>query len=269
MNFLKAGLVCADAIVLPGALQVAAMQSAEHGCGLENILRQQAGKLEGISPGIDLPSIPAPSAKEKTATREALFRSTGKTARAIFAVHTTTTSEDGLSLLCEALSRIPRGEVLMLLCGPVPASKRREVETAQRRSAGGIAHFAEPTDQETDQFLAAADFVLVPGPLHPEEGFIRDAIRRGAIPIAGQCAGLHELVRDHDPATGLGNGLVFYRHTTAALLDTILRAIQLPESTRTELSARNRGMDFSWNASARALDQLYARLAGRTDRLAA
>jgi glycogen synthase len=67
----------------------------------------------------------------------------------------------------------------------------------------------------------------------------------------------------------LGNGLVFYRHSTAALLDAILRAIQLPEAVRLELSGRNRSTDFSWNASARALDRLYSRLTGHTDRLAA
>jgi starch synthase len=269
MNFLKAGLLCADAVVLPGALQVAAMQTPEHGCGLENILRQHAGKLEGITPGIDLPNISAPSVKEKSAAREALFQSTGKTARAVFAVHTATTGEDGLSLLCEALSRLPQREVLVILCGPVPDSKRREVETTLRRRAGGLAHFAEPSAEEIDRILAASDFVLVPGPLHPEGGFFRAALRRGTIPIAGQCPGLHELVRDHDPVTGLGNGLVFYRHSTAALLDAILRAIQLPEAVRRDLSECNRGMDFSWNTAARALDRLYARLTGRTDRIAA
>ena len=265
MNFLKAGLVCADAIALPGALQVAAMQTPEHGCGLENVLRQNSAKLHGIAPGLDLPVVPPLSKKEKSAAREALFQSSGKTGRTIFAVHAASTGEDGLDLLCEALSHLPRGEVLVALIGAISPSQKLEVETALRRRAGGLIHFKEPSDA----LLAASDFVLVPGPLHPEGVFFRAALRRGIVPVAEQCAGLHELVRDYDPVTGEGNGLVHYRHTPAALLDTILRAVQLPAETRALLAERNRALDFSWASTVRDLDRLYTRLRSGSARIAA
>ena len=265
MNFLKAGLVCADAIALPGALQVAAMQTPEHGCGLENVLRQNSGKLYGIAPGLDLPVVPPLSKKEKSAAREALFQSSGKTGRTIFAVHAASTGEDGLDLLCEALSHLPRGEVLVALIGAISPSQKLEVETALRRRAGGLIHFEEPSDA----LLAASDFVLVPGPLLPEGVFFRAALRRGIVPVAEQCAGLHELVRDYDPVTGEGNGLVHYRHTPAALLDTILRAVQLPAETRALLAERNRALDFSWASTVRDLDRLYIRLRSGSARIAA
>jgi starch synthase len=265
MNFLKAGLVCADAVALPGALQVAAMQTPEHGCGLENVLRQNAGKLEGIAPGLDLPAVPLLSENEKSAAREALFQSSEKTGRAVFAVHAASTGGDGLALLCEALSRLPRGEVLVALVGDIPAAHRRDIQTALRRPVGGFVHFPE----STDALLAASDFVLVPGPLHPEGVAFRAALRRGLVPVAENCAGLHELVRDFDPVTGQGNGLVYYRHTAAALLDTILRAVQLPVETRALLAERNRARDFSWDSTIRALDRLHTRLLGGSVRLAA
>lgn len=265
MNFLKAGIVCADAVVLPGALQVAAMQTPEHGCGLENVLRQHAGKLEGIAPGLDLPLVPPLSGKEKSAAREALFAASGKTGRAVFMVHAASTGGDGLSLLCEALSRLPRGEVLVALLGEIPASHRREIQIALRRPAGGLVHFTEAPENLAE----ACDFILVPGPLHPEGVLFQMALRQGIVPVAELCAGLHELMRDFDPVTGLGNGLVYYRHTASALLDAILRAVQLRAETRSLLAERNRSLDFSWASTVRALDRLHARLAGGSSRLAA
>ena len=269
MNFLKAGIACADAVVLPGALNLAAMQSPEHGCGLENVLRQNAAKLEGIAPGLDLPTTAAVSAKEKNAAREALFKSTGKTARAVFVAHADSTGEDGLGLLCEALSHLPMGEVLVTLVGAAPESQRKVLEMAVRRRAGGMVHIPEPTAAELERLFQAADFVIVPGALEPGCVFFRLALRHGLVPVVEQCAGLHELVRDFDPVTGEGNGLVYYRRSAVALIDVILRAAQIPAETKSLLVERNRALDFSWTSTAKALDRLYSRLATGSSRLAA
>jgi len=269
MNFLKAGIACADSVVLPGALNLAAMQSPEHGCGLENVLRQNAAKLEGIAPGLDLPATASVSAKDKIAAREALFKSSGKTARAVFVAHAGSTGEDGLGLICEALSHLPMGEVLVALVGAASESQRKNLEIATRRRAGGLFHFSEPTAAEKDRLFQAADFVIVPGALQPGCVFFRSALRQGLVPVVEQCAGLHELVRDFDPVTGEGNGLVYYRRSVPALIDAILRAAQLPVGTQSLLAERNRAMDFSWASTAKALDRLYARLPGRSNRLAA
>lgn len=269
MNFLKAGIACANSVVLPGALNLAAMQTPEHGCGLENLLRQNAAKLEGIAPGVDLPAPAALSTKEKTAAREALFKSAGKTARAVFVAHAGSTGEDGLGHLCEALSRLPMGEVLVALVGAAPESQRQTIQIALRRRAGGMVHFPEPTPAEQERLLQAADFIVVPGALQPGCAFFRLALRAGIVPVVEQCAGLQELVRDFDPVTGQGNGLVYYRHSVEALIDAILRAGELPPATKSLLVERNRARDFSWASTAKALDRLYSRLPGRAGRLAA
>ena len=52
-------------------------------------------------------------------------------------------------------------------------------------------------------------------------------------------------------------------------MDAILRALQLPAGTQSLLAERNRAMDFSWASTAKVLDRLYARLPGRSNRLAA
>jgi starch synthase len=269
MNFLKAGIACADSVVLPGALNLAAMQMPDHGCGLENVLRQNAAKLEGIAPGLELPATALVSAREKNAAREALFKSTGKTANAIFVAHAGSTGEDGLGLLCEALSHLPMGEVLVALVGAAPDSQRKALEIAVRRRAGGMVRIPEPAAAEQERLFQAADFVIVPGPLDPGCVFVRSALRQGLVPVVEQCAGLHELVRDFDLVTGDGNSIVYYRRTAVALIDAILRATQLPAETKRLLAERNSTLDFSWASTAKALDRLYSRLAAFSSRLAA
>lgn len=269
MNFLKAGIACADSVVLPGALHLAAMQTPEHGCGLENVLRQNAAKLEGIAPGLDLAAPAKVTAKEKNAAREELFKSSGKTARAVLVAHAGSTGEDGPGLLCEALARLPMGEVLVALMGNAPGSQRKSIEIATRRRAGGLVHFSEPAEADIQRLFQAADFVLVPGALEPGCVFFRSALRQGLVPVVEQCAGLHELVRDFDPVTGEGNGIVYHRRSAVALLDAIVRAAQLPVETKSLLAERNSHLDFSWTSTAKALARLYARLVAGSNRLAA
>jgi glycogen synthase len=161
------------------------------------------------------------------------------------------------------------GEVLVVLVGAAPESQRKALEIAVRRRAGGMVHIPEPTAAEQERLFQAADFVIVPGALEPGCVFFRLALRHGLVPVVEQCAGLHELVRDFDPVTGEGNGLVYYRRSVSALIDAILRAAQLPAGTQSLLAERNRAIDFSWASTAKALDRLYARLSGRSNRLAA
>ncbi|HRJ73257.1 MAG TPA: glycogen/starch synthase, partial [Terrimicrobiaceae bacterium] len=48
MNCLKGGILFADAVVLPGERFVSAAQTAEYGCGLDAVLRENQYKLAGI-----------------------------------------------------------------------------------------------------------------------------------------------------------------------------------------------------------------------------
>jgi starch synthase len=48
MNCLKGGILFANAVVLPGERYVWEAQTPEHGCGLENVLREHQHKLYGI-----------------------------------------------------------------------------------------------------------------------------------------------------------------------------------------------------------------------------
>jgi glycogen synthase len=76
-------------------------------------------------------------------------------------------------------------------------------------------------------------------------------------------------VREFDPVTGSGNGLVFYRHSVAALADIVKRALFLPAGEWEILSQRVRETDFSWGPAVARLEELQRRLLRKTGRTSA
>ena len=112
--------------------------------------------------------------------------------------------------------------------------------------------------------LTGADIFLVPGPTEPEAVWLRRAMLSGAVPLAAQCPGLFQFVRDWEQTRSEGNGLVFCARTVDGLLDGCRKALRVMEdATRREtLRKRCLSADFSLEASARAHVELFERLLG-------
>jgi hypothetical protein len=76
-------------------------------------------------------------------------------------------------------------------------------------------------------------------------------------------------VRDFDPVTGSGNGIVFYRHSLPALSDAVKRALFLPAGELEILGQRVREADFSWGPAVARLEELQGRLLRKIGRISA
>jgi glycogen synthase len=87
----------------------------------------------------------------------------------------------------------------------------------------------------------------------------------GAIPLAAQCPGLFQLVRDWEQSRGEGNGFVFSAQTPDGLLDGCRKALRVldDKATRALLQKRCLSADFSLEAAARAHVELFERLLGQ------
>lgn len=271
MNFLKAGLLFADAVVLPGRRFVAEMQTPLHGCGLENVLREQSWKLEGIPDGLDeaaWPVLPSsPGAKDKA--RAELLAAVGLPAGGrVFLADSAATNGAGISLLLEAVDRLPSDDVRLLLLGPVKEENLQALGVATRRCPL-FAHREAVDVPLLQKALAGSDFLLLPGPVEPGGELLVLALRNGVVPIAAHCGGLRQFVVDHDPVTGEGNGYVIYRESVSALCDSIHRALTASAEDHAALVSAARSADFSWRATAARHVTLYTRLIERLGRKAA
>lgn len=259
MNCLKAGVLFADSVVLPGRRHVAEMQTPAFGCGLENVLREQRDKLEGIPDGLDEAAWPVFPAAEKPQARERLLEATGLAAGGrIYLADSSATRGAGVGLLLESLDRLPSEDIRVLLLGPTDGSEHQAMEIAKRRHAGRFVNIPEVEPRLFHLALSGADFLILPGPVEPGGELLMLALRNGVIPIAAHCGGLQQFVQDHDPVTGEGNGFVFYRSTVAALRDALGRAARTDDLESLMRAARS--ADFSWKAAAQSHEALYQRL---------
>ena len=268
MNFLKAGILFADAVVLPGRRFVAEMQTPEFGCGLESVLREQSYKLEGIPDGLKKSAWPVFPPEEKPGAQDELSRRAGlMPGGRIILADARATRGAGIGLLLEALDRLPSDDVRVLLLGPVEPAHQQALEIAARRHAGRFANLPVVDAPLFHLALSAAEFLILPGPVEPGGELLMLALRNGMIPIAAQCGGLRQLIQDFDPVTGEGNGFVFYKNTVEALNDAIGRAARCPDLRLLVDAARS--ADFSWASSARSHLVLYNRLLAASGRPAA
>ncbi len=272
MNCLKGGILFADSVVLPGRRHIAEMQTPAHGCGLENVLREQSYKLEGIPDGLvesAWPVLPeTPGAKDYA--RDLLLAAAGFQAGGrVFLADSAATQGVGVDVLLEALDRLPSDEARVLLLGPVTETSRKALEIAVRRHAGRFTHREVVDGPFFQKALAGSDFLLLPGPVEPGGELLVLALRNGVVPIAANCGGLRQFVQDFDPVTGLGNGYVFFQSSDTALLDAIRRALHAPDEVQSILVRAARAADFSWAASAKRHESLYGRLLAKTGRAVA
>lgn len=268
MNFLKAGIVFADAVALPGGRFVAEAQTPLHGCGLENVLREHSEKLEAIAFGFDEKDLPIVKAdvKFRLAARLEFFPSSDSKLARIFVVDTISTGGEGIDLLLQALDLIPSPDFCVALLGPVANESIEILNIALRRHSKRLVHLPEVDGGLFARVLAMGDFVLVPGPLEPRSAFVAAAMKNGLLPVLEYCPGLLGLVKDFDPVTGSGNGLIFYRHSVAALADVVKRSLFLSVGEWKILSQRVRMTDFSWGHAVARLEELQRRLLRKTGR---
>lgn len=270
MNYLKAGIVFADAVVLPSGRHVAEMQTSSLGCGLENVLREHASKLVGIPSGINENALPASrgDAQSRSKARQELFHDATESNR-IVVLDAPSTNGIGIDLLLSGIDRLPSDELKVVLVGHVDPAHREALEVATRRHASRLLHFAEPSGEKLAAILQAADFHLIPGPLEARSDFWIQTMRNGIIPIAASCPGLLQSLQDFDPVTDVGNALLYYRQSVESLLDALRRAAYLDVSDFEKISSRATAADFSWNGTASRLGSLYNRLINRHQRKAA
>lgn len=280
MNFLKGGILFANRVTLPSERFVREAQTKEFGCGLDAVLREQAGKLVGVpdgldertgNPGSDLTLAGAYSAGDltgKAACRAQLLSDLKLDANPkgpIFALSSRLVQQKGFELLLPIVDRLLSADVRLVLLGTCPAAVETELRGAVKKHSTKLAWIPNEEEAQLRKVLAGADIILAPAPVEPIGLGIRQALRYGALPVARAAGGLSQFVQDFDPSSGAGNGFVFYSFQPDALLDAARRASEVfANSARWEkLVGAAMATDFSWKASAAQLEGLYEQLLGR------
>lgn len=280
LNFLRNGILYADALTAVSRTYAREIQTPQKGFGLDGLLRARAGSLFGIVNGVDYgewnpetdPRIPhhysAEDLSSKAAMKRALLLSIGmdeKTTAPVVGVVSRLTPQKGFDLafgvLPELLSR--RDFRLVALGSGEP--RYEELFRELHQHFPGKAYFYQGFNNDLAHWIeAGADVFLMPSRFEPCGLNQMYSLRYGTPPVVHKTGGLADTVEPFDAATGEGTGFVFEHfdeHGLRWALDLALDTYA--DSPAWERLMRN-GMakDFSWEIQGREYVELYERLVG-------
>jgi starch synthase len=279
VNFLKAGMLHADAVTAVSRTYAAEIQTAEQGFGLDWLLRARAPRLFGIVNGADYgewnpaddPHLPhhytAGDLAGKREMKRALLTAAGldDTDAPVVGIVSRLTAQKGFELCFDALpALLARRDLRVIVLGSGESRYEDFFQWLQWRFAGRAWFYRGYNIQLSHWIEAGADLFLMPSRYEPCGLNQIYSLRYGTPPVVRRTGGLADTVEPWTPATGTGTGFLFDHFTTEGLLwalDQALDAYQDPAGWR-RLILNGMAKDYSWEVQAREYVELYRRLAG-------
>jgi len=276
VNFMKAGIVYADAITTVSPTYAKEILTPEFGCGLEGFLELHRRKLHGIINGID-PEHFSPvrdkalvecyeHAKGKKASKIDILKHFGLkgTAKPLFVFIGRFAHQKGIDLLIETLPKMAELECNVALLGEGDEGYRTVLQSIAEdyRNISLTYGYDESLSR---RMYAAADFLVMPSLFEPCGLNQMIAFAYGAVPIVSRVGGLVDTVKKYesfDTKAPAGFGVLITTPTSRSLLTAVKKGCELyTEKKRFETIANhNMQCDFSWSESAKAYIKIYTRL---------
>ncbi len=277
INFLKGGLIFADKITTVSPSYAREIMSAEQGFGLQGLLQQRAADVTGILNGVDYsewnPEIDPFIARRYSAgdltgkriCKDKLQGSLGlpvKSGVPLFGMISRLTSQKGFDLLEKILDQMMERELQLVLLGSGELRYEDFFVTAAARFSEKFAVRMGFDEALAHRIEAGADIFLMPSLYEPCGLNQMFSLKYGTIPVVRAVGGLKDTVIDCDAEPDKGTGFVFDRYEPLAFWESIQRALRVFGENRpwTALMHRAMRMDFSWDRSAEAYDNLYEQL---------
>ena len=279
INYLKAGLLFADAITTVSPRYAEEIQTPSFGSGLDGVLRMRADRLRGILNGVDDavwnpasdPFVPAHydqgDLRGKARCKAALQADLGLAVSpepALLAVVSRLAEQKGLELLGAVLPGLLKTRAVQFVALGSGDARYEELLVDLAGQFPGQVEvrigFDEPLAHRIE---AGADVFLMPSRFEPCGLNQLYSLRYGTVPVVHATGGLDDTVVEFDAREGLGTGFKFTPYTEEAFLAALRRALD----TRRDAAAWQRlvtnGMsqDFSWQRAAREYARLYTSLA--------
>lgn len=276
VNFLKQGILSADAITTVSPTYAQDIQTEEHGHRLEGVLRAK-GNLHGIVNGVDY-GVWNPATDSHLAARYDAEDTTNK-ARCkgalrkelgfpldpdvpIVASVGRVVAQKGSDLVAEVVPRVLRGsDAQIVIAGAGDERIAKKLEAAARKSHGRAVYVGSASEPLVHRIFAAADVVLVPSRFEPCGLVQLYAQRYGALPVARATGGLVDTVVDCDARLETGTGFLFDEPTSEALYSAVQRALSAYASSGWRaLQRRVMRLDRGWERAARQYEAAYKSL---------
>jgi starch synthase len=273
MNFLKAGIVYSDHITTVSKTYCREIQTPAYGHGLDGVLGKRTADLSGIVNGIDYqrwdplhdPTIAKPYSSARLAGKSACRQALQTLLRLplsndpVIGMVTRLADQKGLDILTEALPAIMSLGIQLVILGTGDEKYHRLLTDAAERYGDGMRVLLRYDDAIAKKIYAGCDLFLMPSQYEPCGLGQMNALRYGTVPVVRKTGGLADTVIDYDPGTGRGTGFLFEEYSAQALVDCLLRALEVFGDVKAWKRLVRNGMtqDFSWERSAKEYVQVY------------
>ena len=280
VNLMKGAIYASDWVNTVSPTYAQELNYSFYAHGLEGVVQDCASKISGILNGIDVDlynpakddklakKFTAKSLAGKKACKEALQKEVGLNVDPnvpIIACVSRLVSHKGFDLVNAVLHDIMRMEVQMVVLGTGDWAFEESFRQAAGQYPGRFSAQIMYSAQLSSLIYAGADLFLMPSIAEPCGLSQMIAMRYGTLPVVRETGGLKDSVPPYNYVTGEGTGFTFADVNAHDMLHVLESAVGLyydyPKEFK-KLQKNAMTADFSWDASAKAYEEIYQRLTG-------
>lgn len=280
LNPMKAGILFADQVTTVSPTYAREVQTSAHGAGLDGVLRAVSFKFHGILNGIDAeewnpatdPLLPAhfdaAGMDGKLENKRALLKEAGlgtSTTKPLLGAVSRLVDQKGFQLLIPILEHLLAAGGQAVILGSGETEMEEGLKRIAARNPENCRVWIGFDNNLAHRIYAGADMLLMPSIYEPCGLNQMYALRYGTLPVVRLTGGLVDTVIPFDgtnvqSATGFG----FYAQNPVELyMATWISMLNFKDPLVWKLLQSNgMALDFSWERSARAYDEVYRWAAG-------
>jgi starch synthase len=271
LNFLKAGLVSADALTTVSPTYAREIQTPQYAWGLHGVLAERANASHGILNGSDQdawnpetdPALVAPYSAKKLAARIKNTRGVREAfglpedRRPLVGIVNRLVAQKGLDLLLGLDQWLEDLGLQWAILGAGDTYFEGQIVALAGRHPRTVAARIGFDDALAHMIYAGSDLFCMPSVFEPCGLGQMIALRYGSLPIVRRTGGLADTVRDIRYQGGVG--FVFDKPDSLGLEEALIRVVKFTRRQEKLEVVRRRAMavDHSWEASAQRYLDVY------------
>ena len=282
LNFMKAGVVFADAVNTVSPTYAREIQTPEFGCGLDGLLSQVRGKLSGIVNGVDYdqwdPAVdPHVAAKYTAATvaankpackadLQARFGLPADPDAPVLGMVARLVGQKGIDLVMGAAPGFLDLGCQVVILGDGDPEYHDELKAFRARHPQQVGLCLGFDEAVAHKIEAGSDLFLMPSRYEPCGLNQIYSLRYGTPPVVRATGGLADTIvnaTEENLAAGTATGFSFNAYTPSALYETVKWALKLRRdrpAAFAQLVRTAMSQDWSWDRSAAAYEALYRKV---------
>ncbi len=279
INFMQAGISCADMVTTVSPTYANEIQTAEGGFGLDGLLRVRSDVVRGIVNGVDTATwnpkvdknIPAnysaSDLKGKTVCKKELQEYFGLPVRnevPVIGLISRLVSQKGISEVFapnygSLFNICATMDIQFVLLGSGERWCENEINALQAKLPNFRAKIGY-NEKLSHLIEAGCDFFLMPSQYEPCGLNQMYSELYGTLPIVRRTGGLADTVENYNQETGEGTGFMFDSLTPGAIYDTVGWAVWAYYNKKDHIKKMQKkamNQDFTWEASCKKYIEVY------------